>query len=89
MVQSYEWKPDPMLWEKVVDLARQRGQSPEAIVDEAIQRYLEESQTPSESSTDPLVGLYDGSPNLATDSESILQKLANSKSGWTWKENSP
>lgn len=89
MVQSYKWNPDPSLWEKVVDLARQRGQAPEAIVDEAVQRYLEELKDRPEPSADPLVGLYEGSPNLSTDSEAILRDSANSKSGWTWKEDLP
>ena len=89
MVQSYEWKPDPMLWEQVLDLAQKRGQSPESIMDEAIQRYLDDSIASSSTSNDSLVGLYEGSANIATDSESILQEAANSKSGWTWKEKLP
>ncbi len=34
---------------------------------------------------DPLIGLFAGSPNLATQSETILQQNIHSQSGWTWK----
>ncbi len=36
--------------------------------------------------TDPLVGLFTGSPNLATQAEGILHSESNSGSGWTWKQ---
>ncbi len=35
---------------------------------------------------DPLIGLFSGSPDLATQSEEILQKEVNSVAGWTWKQ---
>ena len=34
---------------------------------------------------DPLIGLFSGSPDLATRSEDILQQSIDSTSGWTWK----
>jgi predicted Zn-dependent protease with MMP-like domain len=34
---------------------------------------------------DPLIGLFSGSPDLATRSEEILEKEINQTSGWTWK----
>lgn len=34
---------------------------------------------------DPLIGLFDGSPDLATHSEGILVQEARSASGFTWK----
>ena len=36
--------------------------------------------------SDPLVGMFAGSPDLATKSETILQEEIREKSGWTWKE---
>ena len=38
-----------------------------------------------QTSADPLVGLFCGSPDLATESEEILQQEITEKSGWTWK----
>jgi twitching motility protein PilJ len=35
---------------------------------------------------DSLIGLFSGSPDLATQSEDILQKSITPTSGWTWKE---
>ena len=36
--------------------------------------------------TDPLIGLFSGSPTLATNAEDILQQNATPDSGWTWKQ---
>jgi len=44
-----------------------------------------QGQEPS-SVADPLIGLFSGSPNLATQSEEILQAGIDSKSGWTGKQ---
>ena len=35
---------------------------------------------------DPLIGLFSGSPDLATQAEEILEQELNSISGFTWKE---
>ena len=35
---------------------------------------------------DPLIGLFSGSPELATQSEEILHQELHSASGFTWKE---
>ena len=81
------WKPEQILLEKMINLAHQRGQSLETIVTEAVQLYVEAQ--PLETSnieSDPLVGLFASSPDLAAKSEEILQEI-NEKSGWTWKEN--
>ena len=40
---------------------------------------------PSSDTPDPLIGLFSGSPNLAIDSEDILQNTIQSQTGWTWK----
>jgi hypothetical protein len=37
---------------------------------------------------DPLIGLFSGSPDLATQAETILQKDIQPTSGWTWKPSS-
>ncbi|VXD18207.1 hypothetical protein [Planktothrix paucivesiculata] len=41
---------------------------------------------PIPQSEDPLIGLFAGSPDLATQSEEILNRELNSTSGFTWKE---
>lgn len=68
------WKPEKSLLEKLTAIARQRGQSPEALVTEAVTLYVEAQ--PLETSnidSDPLVGLFAGPPDLAAKSEEILQ----------------
>jgi len=35
---------------------------------------------------DPIIGLFAGSPNLAEQSEEILQQEIKDNSGWTWKQ---
>lgn len=39
--------------------------------------------------SDPLVGLFSGVTDLATNSEDILEQEITEKSGWTWKEPLP
>ncbi|MGA9379825.1 MAG: hypothetical protein WBV73_13765 [Phormidium sp.] len=51
------------------------------------QRVRSDRQQVSELTSDPLVGLFAGSIDLATKSEDILQQEITEKSGWTWKEN--
>ena len=41
---------------------------------------------PIEDSDDSLIGLFAGSPELATQSEELLTQEPNSTSGFTWKE---
>ena len=41
MDYAFDWKPEQALLEKLLALARQRGQSPEAIVTEIVKIYLE------------------------------------------------
>jgi hypothetical protein len=38
---------------------------------------------------DPLIGLFAGSPELATQAEAILQHNNQPHSGWSWKPLSP
>lgn len=44
-----------------------------------------ESAEISSGETDPLIGLFAGSPDLAINAEEILQQDINHDSGWTWK----
>jgi len=46
----------------------------------------EDSSQDQGETSDPLVGLFAGSPNLAMQSEEILAAEITAKSGWTWKE---
>ena len=53
-------------------------------MDEASKHPHKESQK-SSPLTDRLIGLYQGSPNTATESESILTEAVTPESGWSWK----
>ena len=44
------------------------------------------STIPKDLSQDPLVGLFAGSPNLAIESEQILEAEITARSGWSCKE---
>lgn len=41
----------------------------------------------SKNQSDPLIGLFAGSPELSTESERILSEEIDPYSGWTWKSN--
>jgi hypothetical protein len=87
----FNWKPEQTLLEKVITLARKKGQSPESIVTEAVKLYLETQLLESVDNieSDPLIGLFAATPDLAIKSEDILQNEVTEKSGWTWKEPQP
>ena len=40
----------------------------------------------SQQDADPLVGFFSSSPNLAEESEQILEAEIDQKSVWTWKQ---
>lgn len=82
-----QWNPEPTLLEELTRLAQNRGQTPEAIITEAVLLYLQ-MQVPAKTveDEDPLIGLFSGSPDLATQSEDILQQSITPPSGWTWKQ---
>ena len=40
----------------------------------------------SQQDADPLIGFFSSSPNLAEESEQILEAEIAQKSGWTWKQ---
>lgn len=65
-----------------------------AVANDFVESLLAESrQDPStgtveveeDSEEDPLIGLIDGSPDLADEAEDILQEIK-SGSGWTWRQ---
>ena len=86
MEQTFSWQPEQSVLEKLTALARQQGQSPEAIITEAVRQYLAAATVERTTDSDPLVGLFASSPDLATQSENILQQEITQESGWTWKE---
>ncbi len=89
MTVSIQWKPDKSLRDRLKALAKQRGESPEKLISEAVRQYLDvEYIEYSEGKQDPLVGLFAGSEHLAYQSEEILQREIREQSGWTWKANS-
>jgi hypothetical protein len=81
------WNPEPRLIEQLSQLAQKRGQTTESIITEAVLSYLQ-TQVPDQNDVndDPLIGLFSGSPDLATQSEDILQQSITATSGWTWKQ---
>lgn len=85
---ALNWTPEPKLLERLTDLARKRGESLDVLLTEAIVTYLDAQKSqeiaPLPSESDPLIGLFLGSPELATQSETILQQET-TRSGWTWK----
>lgn len=94
MDSTLNWQPELTLIEQILQLAQQRGQSPEAILTEAVRLYLEAQPDPSISNnrsaddrqTDSLIGLFSGSPDLSTQAETILEQEITPQSGWTWKQ---
>jgi hypothetical protein len=86
VTSQLQWNLDPNLVERLTQLAQQRGQTAESIITEAVLLYLQ-TQVPDENDVndDPLIGLFSGSPDLATQSEDILQQSITTTSGWTWK----
>jgi predicted transcriptional regulator len=85
---TFNWNPEQTLLEKLINLASKRGQSPESIISEAVKSYLETQlqETVNDDVSDPLIGLFAATPDLALNSEDILQNEVTEKSGWTWKE---
>jgi hypothetical protein len=81
MASTVNWQLEPTLIEQIQKLAQQRGQQPESILTEAILLYLEaqpNSLSPDMPQAialqhDPLVGLFSGTSNLATQAENILE----------------
>jgi predicted transcriptional regulator len=85
---KFNWNPEQTLLEKLINLASKRGQSPESIISEAVRLYLETQlqETVNDAVSDPLIGLFAATPDLAINSEDILENEVTEKSGWTWKQ---
>jgi predicted transcriptional regulator len=86
MTKTINWQPENTLNEKIIQLAESLGRSPETVINEAISEYIEKNQDKTEVKKDPLIGLFAGRPDLATESEQILNQDIDNKSGWTWKQ---
>ncbi|MEM8640599.1 MAG: hypothetical protein AAGG51_17545 [Cyanobacteria bacterium P01_G01_bin.54] len=72
---TLNWKPDPDTLTQLVQVALQKHQSLETLLDEAIQQYLQTNPiAESEPTHDPLIGLYNGTPDLSTQAEDILSR---------------
>lgn len=85
-----QWNPEPNMLERLSQLAQKRGQTTESIITEAVLSYLQTQVSEDyNADDDPLIGLFSGSPNLATQSEAILQQSITATSGWTWKSDQP
>lgn len=81
-----QWNPEPNMIEQLAQLAQKRGQTTESIITEAVLLYLQTQVLDKNViGDDPLIGLFSGSPDLATQSEDILQQSITATSGWTWK----
>ena len=86
MFSTLQWQLEPQLLEKLTHLAQQRGQSPEVIMTEAVNLYLQlQSPNSPAQETDALIGLFAGLPDLGDRAEDILQRDIIPASGWTWK----
>ncbi|ELR99525.1 hypothetical protein [Gloeocapsa sp. PCC 73106] len=73
---TLNWKPNPETLAKLLALADQQHKSLEALLDEAVRQYVQlQQQEPLSIDEDPIVGLYCGSPDLATNAEDILRCL--------------
>lgn len=67
MATTFEWKPEPTLLKQLTALAQQRGQSPEAIITEAVILYLQ-----SQISSNDLPQTH---PSLSLDQRRAFLKL--------------
>jgi hypothetical protein len=84
---AINWKPNQMVTDILVKVAEERRQSPEAIITEAVMKYLDlQYAEHSDAEDDPLIGLFSGTEDLSEKSENILQEEITWESGWTWKK---
>jgi predicted DNA-binding protein len=75
MTVSIQWSPEEPIRYRLNTLAQQRGESPEEIITEAVQQYLESEIFEYVEERDPLVDLFSSSKNLASNSEEMLQPI--------------
>jgi len=84
---TLNWKPDPSVLTKLIELASQQQKPLETLLDEAVQQYFQtHNKEPLAVEDDPIVGFYAGSPDLASNAENILAAEVQPQSGWTTKE---
>lgn len=84
---TLNWKPDPNVLTKLIELANRQQKPLETLLDEAVQQYFQiHDKAPIDVEEDPIVGLYVGSPDLASNAESILAAEIQPQSGWTIKK---
>lgn len=77
---TLNWKPDPSVLTKLIELASQQQKPLKILLDEAIQQYFQvhdKEILAVDDDDDPIVGFYSGSPDLASNAENIfmLQEL--------------
>lgn len=79
--------------QELLNAAQQLSLSDQIHLASQIMQLVEQKMPPSTGEIalipqpeDPLIGLFAGSPDLATQSEEILNRELNSTSGFTWKE---
>jgi hypothetical protein len=83
---TLNWKPDPDTLAKLLALSTKHQKPLEILLDEAVQQYCQlQEREILNVDDDPIVGLYSGSPELATNAEDILAAEIQIKSGWTNK----
>ncbi|NEO83006.1 MAG: hypothetical protein F6J87_01920 [Spirulina sp. SIO3F2] len=83
---TLNWKPNPDTLAKLLTLANQQQKNLETLLDEAVLQYFQlQDQEPLSIEDDPIVGLYSGSLDLATNAEDILATEIQPQSGWTTK----
>lgn len=62
-----QWNPESNLIKQPTQFAQKRGQTPEAIITEAVLSYIQiPTSAEAVDDNDLLIGLYSGSPNLST-----------------------
>lgn len=88
---TLNWTPNPEILEQLLTLSNQKQKSLEVLLSEAVLEYLDANQTPDadtylSAEDDPIVGLYEGSPDLSSRAEEILLQDIDGRSGWTCKE---
>ncbi len=75
---------------KLAYIQTQTSQDLTEILNQAIDLYYQKlnptQDTPPTALEDPLIGLFSGPPNLATQAKEILQQEVKPESGWTWKQ---
>ena len=88
---TLNWTPNPEILEQLLALSTQKQKSLEVLLSEAVLEYLDANHTPDadiylSAEDDPIVGLYEGSPDLSSRAEEILLQDIDGRSGWTCKE---